>query len=141
MLHEAPNVKATGPGGFIGIEQAEQFRRDTTSADFRKQYPQEYERAVRAAVAVRRAEQELVAAKESIKSLSTPIKVGDLIDAIQADAAGQLSKVAHPSTENVRAPDGVPSGLGVKARKASTRLDGGSAAELVDTSETVPAYS
>jgi len=144
MIHEAPNVQAPAPNGFIGIEHAEQLRQSVTSAEFRRKYPEEYKRAVEASVALRRAEQELAGAKARIAELSTPVKTGDLYDAIERDARGMLKldkapQDAHPSVTKVSSPTGVDAKAGTKMRAASVK-DVGQSSQMVATHEPVPSH-
>ncbi|HEY3495271.1 MAG TPA: hypothetical protein VGK73_11320 [Polyangiaceae bacterium] len=140
MLHEAPNVDAKATHGFIGIESAERMRQSVTADEFKTKYPQEYARAVAAYVAFKRAEQEFKEARAAIASVSTPTKVGDIMDAALRESKAELDRPAHPHTDTIKSPTGVDSRVGTKKRTASVKAEDGSHQGLLQTEENVPSY-
>lgn len=93
MLHSGT---ATEPAnGFIGIEFAEQKRREQTVATFRARHDAEYIRMVSAAVAMKAAHQEFEAARVAAASLPHGLPMSDLLDSVEQDARAALAAKAQ----------------------------------------------
>jgi hypothetical protein len=92
MLHSGA---ATEPAhGFIGIEFAEQKRREQTVATFRARHDSAYVRMVQAALAMKAAHQEFEAARVAAAILAHGLPMSDLLDAVESDARAALLRMA-----------------------------------------------
>jgi hypothetical protein len=78
--------------GFVSMGAAEKVRQDALMAEFKLRHRAEYDRAVQAVVAQRRANAEHEAAQKEIVKLCPQGKVSDLLVGIKAEAAEELRR-------------------------------------------------
>jgi len=101
MLHSGAAEEPAN--GFVGIEFAEQKRREQTVATFRSRHDEAYARMVSAALGMKDAHQEFEAARAAAASLPHGLPMSDLLDAVEADARAELVRRAESAKAKAEA--------------------------------------
>jgi hypothetical protein len=96
MIHAESDPGITN--GFVSIETAERLRQQQTVATFREKYAGEYQRLVDACVGLKKAHQELEAAKRAAGELTTGFPISDLLDGCEREARALLKEAADRLT-------------------------------------------